>query len=139
MFRTRFGGYQRRGFSLLEALFSIALLAAAISTFLTLLPIALQNNDHDSYYLQAVAAGQEYLDALRSAVENNQTQPSPPQILIDPVGSGKQSPGYFNIAGACNLVAPLSALYHCSVSVQWIERQQTRAYNVESYATRQVS
>ena len=145
MLTTRFVRYHRRGFSLLEALFAIALLAMAIGSFLTLLPFALQNNDHDSFYLQAVAAGQEYLDVLRDSVENNQPEPSPPPVPIDPGGSvvgggmNKQSPGNFDITGKCDLVAPLGALYHCYVTVQWTERQQLRSYTVESYATQQVS
>lgn len=135
---------RHRGFSLLEALFAIALLFMALGSFLTLLPDALQKNDHDAYYLQAVAAGQEYLDALRGAVENVRPQPPPPVIAIDPGGSVvgapiKTSPGYFDIFGSCQQVTSLSPLRDCTVTVQWTERAQTRTYVIESYATQQVN
>jgi type II secretory pathway pseudopilin PulG len=133
-----------RGFSLVEALFAIALLFMALGSFLTLLPNALQKNDHDAYYLQAVAAGQEYLDALRGSVENAKPEPTPPSIAIDPGGSvvggtTKTSPGYFTITGDCKVVTPLSPMRDCVVTVQWTERTQLRSYGIESYATQQVN
>jgi type II secretory pathway pseudopilin PulG len=138
--------YNRRGFSLLEALLSIALLFMAIGTFMTLLPYALQKNQHDSYYLQAVAAGQQYLDSLRGAAEANTAQPTPPVVGIDAGFSvvdyynktPNQSPGTFNITGACATPAPGSTLRDCNVTVQWTETSQIRTYTTESFATQQV-
>jgi hypothetical protein len=134
----------RRGFSLFEALLAVVVLFMAIGTFLTMLPYALQKNQHDALYLQAVAAGQEYLDALRAATENGQSMPAPPTISIDAggsvVGNGyNQSPGSFSISGSCTPVVALQALRDCSVTVQWTEAGQVRTYVVESYATQQVS
>lgn len=141
--------HKRRGFSLLEALFAIALLFGAIATFLALFPYAIANNQHDSYYLQAVTAGQQYLDALRSAAERNQPQPTPVPVAIDAGYSivdlyGKtqnQSPGYFQIAGGCQGPPPLSTLLYCSVTVTWWEganQTNQRTYTTESFATQQV-
>lgn len=138
--------YERRGFSLLEALLSIALLFMAIGTFLTLLPYALQKNQHDSYYLQAVAAGQQYLDALRSSAEANGPQPTPAAVKIDAGFSvvdyynntPNQSPGNFQITGQCDPPPALSTLRYCNVTVQWTEANQPRSYTTESYATQQV-
>ena len=137
--------YNRRGFTLLEALFAIALLFAAIGTFLSLFPYALQKNAHDSYYLQGVAASQQYLDALRSAVESGQPQPPFPQIPIDAgysvvdKSTKNQSPGNFgfSLGSGCTRTAPLSTLYYCSVTVTWPENGQVRWYTTESYATQQ--
>jgi type II secretory pathway pseudopilin PulG len=135
---------RRRGFSLLEALFAMVVLFMVLGMFLTLLPFSLQKNEHDALYLQAVAAGQEYLDALRDSVENDQPPPSPPTIAIDAggsvVGNGyNQSPGNFSISGSCKNVVNLESLSDCTVDVQWTENNQTRTYVVESYATQQVS
>ena len=137
--------YKERGFSLLEALCSIALLFMAIGTFLSLFPYALQKNQHDSYYLQAVAAGQQYLDALRSAVEANQSQPPYPAVNIDAGYSvvdfttQNRSPGNFDFSGS-GCAPPLfpSSLHHCTVVVAWTEYGQKRTYTTESYATQQV-
>jgi type II secretory pathway pseudopilin PulG len=136
--------YIQRGFSLLEALFAITLLFMAIGTFLSLFPYALQKNEHDALYLQAVDAGQQYLDALRSAAEADATQPPIPVIAIDAGYSvvdnttKNQSPGTFAISGVCATPAPLSTLRDCTVTVQWPEVGQTRSYSAESFATQQV-
>jgi hypothetical protein len=129
-------------------MFAIAILFMAIATFLSLLPYALQQNQHDSYYLQAVAAGQEYLDALRNATENGKPQPPAPVVAIDSGFSivdiysktkiRNASPGNFDIRGKCTLNAPLSTLWYCAVTVQWPEVGTTRSYTTESYATQQV-
>ena len=134
----------RRAFSLLEALFAMTVLSMALGLFLTLLPSALQKNQHDAIYLQAVAAGQQYLDAMRDATENGNPLPPPPKIPIDAggsvVGNGyDQSPGNFAIKGSCTSVVILEPLRDCTVDVQWTEAGQTRDYVVESYATQQVS
>ena len=139
--------HTRRGFSLLEALCAIAALALAVMTFLALLPYALSANQHDSFYLQAVAAGQEYLDALRDAAEANAPKPPAPVVQIDAGYSvvdffhnnHNASPGNFVISGQCApMVDPLSDLRDCSVTVQWPEYGQTRSYTTESFATQQV-
>lgn len=122
----------------------MAVLFMAVGIFLTLLPYAMQKNQHDAIYLQAVAAGQQYLDALRAATETGQPLPGPPTIAIDAggsvVGNGyNQSPGNFQISGICQTVTVLQPLRDCTVTVKWQEYLQTRSYVVESLATQQVS
>lgn len=136
---------KRRGFSLLEALIAITLLFLALSVFLALFPYSLQQNAHDALYLQAVDAGQQYLDALRSAAEKNGPQPPYPTIAIDAGYSvvddttKNQSPGNFVFTGSgCATPPPLSTLWDCTVTVRWPEAGQTRSYTTESYATQQV-
>jgi len=137
----------KRGFSVVEALIGITLFAMALMAFFAILPYSLQTSAHDNEYLQAVSAGQEYLDSLRSAVEQSQPLPAPPNppIQIDGglsvTGNGIQnaSPGVFSIFGNCTPVMGFTRLEDCSVTVQWQEGSLTRNYQVESYATQQVS
>ncbi len=134
-----------RGFTLLEALFAIAIFGIALATFFGLLPFSMQSTRHANIYLQAVSAGQEYLDAMRSAVEQSKTLPLPRTVPIDGGDSimGTQvhnaSPGNFNINGSCTLVPGFTRLQHCTVFVNWIESGAARSYSVESYATQQIS
>ena len=139
--------HTRRGFTLLEALCAVAVLSIALGAFMSLFPYALSTNQHDSYYLQAVAAGQEYLDALRDAVEANAPKPAKPVVHMDAGYSvadffhniKNQSPADFIIDGNCAPpIDPLSSLYDCTVTVSWPEYGQTRSYTTESYATQQV-
>jgi len=143
MFDTRLR-VRPRGFSLLEALFAMTVLFMVIGAFMTLLPFALEKNQNDAIYLQAVAAGQQYLDALRDSVENGLPQPPAPTIAIDAggsvVGNGyNQSPGNFTINGSCLPVTVLQPLQQCTVTVTWSEANTPRSYVVQSYATQQVS
>lgn len=134
----------RRGFSLLEALLAMVVVFMAIGTFLALLPYAFNNNQHDAYYLQAVAAGHEYMEALRAAVSEDKPQPPYPTVPIDAggsvVGNGlNQSPGNFEFGGGCQPMPSQSELFDCTVTVTWFEGSQQRTYSVETYVTQQVS
>ncbi|HKW45707.1 MAG TPA: hypothetical protein VJN22_08615, partial [Candidatus Eremiobacteraceae bacterium] len=88
---------------MVEALIGITLFAMALMAFFAIFPYSLQTTSHDDEYLQAISAGQEYLDALRSAVEQSQPMPPPPTVPIDGgysvTGNGVQnaSPGNFQI------------------------------------------
>lgn len=134
-----------RGFSVVEALIGITLFAMALMAFFAILPYSLQTTSHDDEYLQAVSAGQEYLDSLRSAVEQSQPLPQPPTVVIDGgysvTGNGVKnaSPGNFGITGTCIPVMGFTRLELCTSTVTWSEGSLTRTYQVESYATQQVS
>ncbi len=134
-----------RGFSLLEALVAIAIFGIALSTFFGLFPYSLHQARHSNIYLQAISAGQQYMDSLRSAIEQGQPLPMPANPPIDGgysvMGTGKPnaSPGNFIVTGTCANVPPFTRLQHCTVWVQWMENGFTRSYSVESYATQQIS
>jgi type II secretory pathway pseudopilin PulG len=135
----------KRGFSIVEALIGITIFAMALMAFFAIFPYSLQTTAHDNEYLQAVSAGQEYLDALRSAVEQSQPLPAAPTVRIDGglsvTGNGTQnaSPGNFQMSGTCTPVMGFTRLEECDVNVQWLEGSLTRQYQVQSYATQQVS
>jgi prepilin-type N-terminal cleavage/methylation domain-containing protein len=140
-----------RGFTLLEALVSIVIFGIGLSTFFGLFPYSLHEVQHSNIYLQAVSVGQQYMDAIRSSVEQSQPMPAPTTAAIDGgdevlgaqtspgVAMHNSSPGNFSVTGSCVLVAPFTRLQHCTVTVQWLEDGFTRSYTVESYATQQIS
>jgi len=134
-----------RGFTLLEALISIAIFGIGLSTFFGLFPYSIHEIRHANVYLQAVSAGQQYMDALRSSIEQGRSLPAAPTIPIDGglsvTGSGatNASPGNFSLNGTCVNVAPYTRLQQCTVTVQWVEDGFLRTYSVQSFATQQVS
>jgi len=134
-----------RGFTLLEALISIVIFGVGLSTFFGLFPYSLHEVRHSNYYLQAVSVGQQYMDSIRSSVEQSRPLPGPTLAPIDRgyevlgTGAHNTSPGNFTVTGSCTLVSPFTRLQHCTVNVLWIEDGFTRSYGVESYATQQIS
>src|SRR6202171_3130625 len=66
-----------RGFSIVEALIGITLFAMALMAFFAIFPYSLQTTAHDNEYLQAISAGQEYLDARRSALGTRASAAAP--------------------------------------------------------------
>lgn len=134
-----------RGYTLLEALISIVIFGIGLSTFFGLFPYSLHEVRHANVYLQAVSAGQQYLDSMRSSVEQGRPLPVPASIPIDGgdsvSGNGQvnASPGNFSVSGSCTNVAPYTRLEQCTVNVQWPEDGFLRSYSVQTYATQQVS
>ena len=134
-----------RGFTLLEALISIVIFGVGLSTFFGLFPYSLHEVRHSNIYLQAVSAGQQYMDSLRSSIEQGKALPASSTVPVDGgdsvmgTGSKNASPGNFSITGTCANVPPFTRLQHCTVTVQWSEDGFTRTYSVESYATQQIS
>jgi prepilin-type N-terminal cleavage/methylation domain-containing protein len=134
-----------RGYTLLEALISIVIFAIGLSTFFGLIPFSLHEVRHANVYLQAVSAGQQYLDTMRSSVEESRPMPAPTTVPIDGgvsvmgTGTPNASPGNFSISGSCSTVAPYTRLQQCTVNVNWTEAGYSRSYTVQTYATQQVS
>ncbi len=142
---SRGSGVKDRGFTLLEALFAVAIFGIALATFFGLLPFSLASTRHANIYLQAVSASQEYLDSMRAAVEQSKPLPGPKTVPIDGgesvmgTGTSNASPGVFNLNGSCTPVPTFTRLQHCIVNVTWTESGAARSYSVESYATQQIS
>lgn len=138
-----------RGFSIIEALISIMLLMIAILGILAAIPSSFNNTVRDSERVQAVAAGQQYLDALQEYVTFNGSDanlPSPPAISADAggifegTGSPAVSPGQFTITNnGCPAVSGSTAEYDCQVYVKWTENGVAREVDLESYVTSQAN
>lgn len=137
----------QRGFTIVEAIIAIVVLMIVALGLLAILPTSFNDTVRDSERVQAVAVGQQYLDALTEYVTNNGVDtglPSAPTIAIDPgdvmEGSGApaDSPGNFTLTNnGCPAVAGSQAEFDCVATVTWTEHGASRSVQVESYVTSQ--
>src|SRR5579871_840642 len=75
-----------RGFSLIEAMVGMIVLTIVVLTLLGAIPAAFGMTAQDSVRVQAVSAGQEYLDMIRQYVKASGVDtglPPPPTVAID--------------------------------------------------------
>jgi prepilin-type N-terminal cleavage/methylation domain-containing protein len=137
----------RRGFTLIEAMLSMIVLVVAFMGSLAAIPVAFNNTLRDSERVQAIAAGQQYLDALSEYVTFNGVDtnlPAAPTIAVDAGerfegdGVAATSPGNFTITNnGCPAVTGSNAEFDCVVTVKWTENSANRTVTVESYVTSQ--
>lgn len=138
-----------RGFTLIEALMALLVLMIGMLAMIQIIPGAFTNVTRDGERLQAVAAGQIYLESLREYIQNfgtNANLPAPPDVSVHAgtsmTGSGDAatSPGSFTISSnGCQLVAGSTLRYYCVVLTKWTENGQDRTVSVQSYVTSQKS
>jgi Tfp pilus assembly protein PilV len=134
-----------RGFSIIESLMAMVILVTAFLSMATIIPVAFGYASRDSQRVQAVTAGQIYLDELRYSIESNgntTATPAPPSIAVDPgdsiTGSGTPAPsvGNFTISSSCPLASGSTYRWDCTVSVTWNDPTgNPRTVNLESYVT----
>lgn len=138
--------FPERGFTVVEVLLAIAVLAIIALGIVGVVPFAYKNTSRDSQRLQAVAAGQQYLDTLRQYIAsygNNTILPAAPAIPIDAgdtmdTGTPISSPGNFTItSNQCPMMAGSNLRYDCIVTVTWTQNGASRSLSVESYVTAQ--
>lgn len=96
--------------------------------------------------VQALTAGQEYLEQLRDFIRNSDSAaplPLPPVVAIQAgqsfVGGTISDPGKFTITNdGCPPVDAGGILRRCTVTVSWAERGAAKSRSVVSYATQQL-
>lgn len=113
----------------------------------TIVPVVFGFAGRDSQRVQAVAAGQIYLDQLRYNIAANgdtSATPAPPTVAVDQGdsfennGTSAPSTGNFTIAGNCPLVNGSTYRWDCTVTVTWNDPTgNPRTATVESYVTSQ--
>jgi len=136
-----------RGFSIIEALLAFVVMLIGVLGTLGALGSTFGNVDANSERIQAVAAAQQYMDAIRQWEQSGGTgsAPSAPVIAID-AGESSQgngvaltSPGNYDFSGTsltpCALMS--GKQYDCKVTVAWTIGGYTRQLTVESYVTQQ--
>lgn len=133
-----------RGFSLIEALIGLVTLLVVVLMLIGAIPASYAFTARDSVRVQAVAAGQDYLDIIRQYVESSGVDtslPAPPVIAIDSgygyvSNASVPSPGNFTMAPRCTARSLFS--YDCVVTVSWSQNgTNVQSANVESYIASQ--
>jgi Tfp pilus assembly protein PilV len=135
--------HSSRGFSLVEALTGMAVLLVAVLTLIGVVPAAYGFTAEDSVHVQAVAAGQDYLDIIRQYIKSSGVDtnlPPAPVIAIDPgygfmSNQALNSKQQFSLTPSCSAISLFS--FDCVVIVGWDENGATHSLKVESYIASQ--
>lgn len=132
-----------RGFSLIEALIAVVIMTVVSLVLLGMVPFGYGAVQVNSTQVQAIAVGQQYLDALRYAKETNNVLPTATTAPVDQgnsfmTSSPNASSSTFTITPNTCPVAVTGATasqYDCSVTVTWTENGTNGSVKVESYVT----
>jgi Tfp pilus assembly protein PilV len=132
-----------RGFTIVEALISVLIMVVVTLALLGMVPYGYGQVQQNATQVQAIALGQQYLDALRNAKQTNSTLPAATTAPVDQgntfmTGSLNATSSVFTIApNACPTATagPVASQYDCSVTVTWTENGRSDTIKVESYVT----
>ena len=136
----------QRGFGIIDSLIAITITLVAVVAMLGAIPLAFSATNQSAVQLQALAAAQQYLEAIRQSVSSggNGTLPSAPTIAVDTgtslLGNGGTTTGggYFVISNnGCPLLAGSTVRYDCSVSAAWTQAGVSRSVSLEAYVAHQ--
>ena len=147
--RSLEGLQARRGFTLIDALVAFIILLIAVIGLLAVLPFSFSNIETNADDVQAAAAAQKYMDALRGALAGAQPTPGPttaPRTIGNSMAATSTvplpSPAPFQLSHSdCAPPAsgnPGGLLHDCIVTVTWSEQGVTKTIVLESYATNQL-
>ncbi|HKW44114.1 MAG TPA: prepilin-type N-terminal cleavage/methylation domain-containing protein [Candidatus Eremiobacteraceae bacterium] len=132
-----------RGFSLIEAMVAMAVLLIVVLMLVGAVPASYAFTKQDSLRVQAVAAGQSYLDSIRQYVKSSGVitgLPPAPTIAIDEgygfVSNQMSSPtDNFNMTPHCAARSLFS--YDCTVNVAWSANGHSQSVEVETFVASQ--
>jgi Tfp pilus assembly protein PilV len=131
-----------RGFSVVESMVAMVLLTFTILSLFGLISTSFGWTEQDSKRIQAVAASQQYLDAVRQAQQNAALLPSAPTVNVDP-GFGQTghqltvTQSFNMVNNGCPLVASTKVMHNCSVTTTWTESGVSKSLTVQSYVSEQ--
>lgn len=132
-----------RGFTLIEALISLVIMTAVMLALLGVVPYGFNEIQVNAVQVQAIALGQQYLDALRNAKQTNNVLPTATTAPVDQGNSFMSNTtntgaSVFTITpNTCPTAVPGPTVsqYDCSVTVTWTENGNNGSIQVESYVT----
>jgi len=132
-----------RGLSLIEAMVGMVVLLVGVLMLVGAIPAAYGFTAQDSVRVEAVAAGQEYLDDIRQYVQASGVDtnlPSPPAVTIQSptfaAGAAAHTPVALTLTPSCAARSLFS--FDCAVTVQWaVNNGPAQNVKVESYVTSQ--
>ena len=127
---------------MIESLLSLVLITFAMLSMFGLVSSAFGLTEQDSKHIQAVAAGQQYLDALRQATQNVQALPSAPVVNVDPgfgqTGSQITATQTFSLTNnGCPIVTGDKVMHNCVVTVSWTEAGASKSLTMQSDVSEQ--
>jgi type II secretory pathway pseudopilin PulG len=133
-----------RGFTLIEALFGMIIVALTVLTLYAMIPFSFRSVDMNASEVQAVSVAQHYLDDERLAKLHSLPAPAPTDVPIDSgqsfVGGTTGNAGTFSVTpDGCTPVQSsgnVATVYSCSVTVTWTEGSTVRTVDVQSYVTK---
>jgi len=132
-----------RGFTLVEALLGLSIVALAVLALYAMIPFAFKGVESNTVEAQAASVGQQYLDEERNAELYDLAMPGPTTVAIDSSDSyvtPTKSPVAFTVTpngcskmrhGGVNVT-----IYACSVAVTWIQGGAARTVTVQTYVTK---
>ena len=132
-----------RGLSLIEAMVGMVVLLIGVLMLVGAIPAAYGFTSQDAIRVQAVSAGQEYLDDIRQYIQASGVDtnlPPPPSVSVVPPtfseSAGQPAPIGLTLTPTCKARSLFS--FDCSVDVQWSASDgPVEKVRVESYITSQ--
>ena len=131
------------GFSLIEAMVGMVVLLIGVLMLVGAIPAAYGFSAQDSVRVQALSAGQEYLDDIRQYIQSSGVDtnlpPAPSVSVVPPTFSADgatPTPVALSLTPSCSARSLFS--FDCSVTVQWAaDSGPSQKVKVESYITSQ--
>ena len=129
---------------------AIVVLGIGLVAMLGILPLSFSNTNNDSQHVQALSAGQAYMDQIRYYVRGTaptgggypvSVLPSPQPVAVDlgesMLGTGQAASGSANFTFVPNCVAVGSSglEFDCTVTVSWTIGHFAHSVQIESYVT----
>ena len=139
MYRTK----SSRGFSLVEAMVAMAVLLIVVLMLVGAVPASYAFTKQDSLRVQAISAGQSYLDSIRQYVKSSGSitgLPSAPVVAIDQgygYVSDQTSPTVVNFTMTPSCTARSLFSFDCTVAVALGANGHPQSVSVESYVASQ--
>jgi len=135
-----------RGLSIVDALIAFVITIISIMALMSAIPLAFASASQAAIQIQAIAAAQQHLEAIRRVVaaNGNASLPAPPSIAVDAgesmLGTGEPASGAGDFTFAnngCPLVSGSDVRFDCSVTVSWTRGSENRSLTLETYVTHQ--
>lgn len=142
----------QRAFSIIESMIAIVVLAMGVVGMLGVLPLSYGNTNKDSQRVQALSAGQAYMDQIRYYIKGNaptgtpagypvSALPTPQPVSVDfgesILGTGTAASGTasFTFVPSCTAVGSSGLEFDCTVTVTWTTFNMSHSVQIESYVT----
>jgi type II secretory pathway pseudopilin PulG len=143
-----------RAFSIVESMIAIVVLAIGVVAMLGILPQTFSITNKDSQHVQALSAGQAYMDQIRYYIKGTaptgspagypvSVLPTPQPVAVDfgdsVLGTGQSASGSvnFTFVPSCVAVGASALEFNCTVTVSWNTGNMNHSLQIESYVTTQ--